>query len=75
MRSVSLKGHVIVPGEVFVIDGGGDLDLGHIDLGGGGEEESLVHSAKCLSYEVIYVINFSGGINSVTDGRRNFLLL
>merc|ERR1719151_62126 len=34
------------PGEVFVIDGGGDLDSRHIDLGGGGEEESLVHSSQ-----------------------------
>merc|ERR1719507_957099 len=40
------------PGEVFVIDGGGDLDLGHIDLGGGGEEESLVHSSQRSSIQL-----------------------
>jgi len=32
------------PGKVFVIDGVRDLDSRHVDLGGRGEEESLVHS-------------------------------
>merc|ERR1719222_1894862 len=40
------------PGEVFVIDGGGDLDSRHIDLGGGGEEESLVHSSQRSSIQL-----------------------
>merc|ERR1739846_193193 len=42
------------PGEVLVIDGGGDLDSGHVDLGGGGEEESLVHSSQRSSIQLAH---------------------
>merc|ERR1719239_1357595 len=37
---------------LLVVDGGGDLDSRHIDLGGGGEEESLVHSSQRSSIQL-----------------------
>ena len=35
--------NISIPGEIFVIDGVGDLDSGDINLGGGGQQEPLVH--------------------------------
>merc|ERR1719251_395713 len=38
-------------GEIFVIDGVGDLDSGDINLGGGGQQEPLVHPSEGSSVQ------------------------
>ena len=57
----------ILPGEIFVIDGVGDLDSGDINLGGGGQQEPLVHPEHTIEdnwrSHTIYGLNtlpFSG---------------
>ena len=40
---------LIIPGEIFVVDVVGDLHSGHVNLGGGGNQEPLVDPRKWMT--------------------------
>ena len=65
----------ILPGEIFVIDGVGDLDSGDINLGGGGQQEPLVHPEHTIQLKMIRDSTIYGRCQGNSQGNSGYAVI